>query len=159
MIQAILACDQDWGIGKNGALPWPHNPADLKWFKENTTNCAVIMGRKTWESLPIRPLPNRENVVVTSGNRSIAGADIVVDLNGLFKIWPQLIYKKDVWVIGGAQLTELLLPYIDRIHLSRIEGVYDCDTFLPSETIIEKFELYDAVETDSGLYIEEWIRK
>lgn len=157
MIQAILACDQEWGIGKNGALPWPHNPADLKWFKENTLNSTVIMGRKTWESLPVRPLPGRENIVVTSSQAS--GADVVVDVSSLLKILPQISHTKNVWIIGGSQLIERLLPYIDRIHLSRIEGVYNCDTFLPVDSIIEQFTLYDAVETDSGLYIEEWIKK
>jgi len=157
MIQAILACDQEWGIGKNGALPWPHNPADLKWFKENTLHSTVIMGRKTWESLPIRPLPGRENIVVTSSQAS--GADVVVDVSSLLKILPQISHTKNVWIIGGSQLIERLLPYIDRIHLSRIEGVYNCDTFLPVDSIIEQFTLYDVVETDSGLYIEEWIKK
>ena len=66
MIRAILACDQDWGIGKDGDLPWPHNPDDLKWFKEQTTGSVVAMGKRTWDSLPTKPLPNRNNVVVTS---------------------------------------------------------------------------------------------
>jgi dihydrofolate reductase len=158
MINAILACDQDWGIGKAGTLPWPHNSADLKWFKETTVNCTVVMGRKTWESLPIKPLPNRENVVISRGS-TIAGDGIVTiaELNSLFKICRDS--GKKAWIIGGAQLVNQLLPYIDSIHLSRIEGVYDCDTFLPSESIIEQFALYDAAETDSGLYIEQWARK
>ena len=109
MIQAILACDQDWGIGKNGALPWPHNPADLKWFKENTLNCTIVMGRKTWESLPIKPLPKRKNIVVSSSN--IEGADISVPIEQLKKITiPMLKHTGDIWIIGGAQLIEQLLP-------------------------------------------------
>lgn len=157
MINVILACDEEWGIGKNGALPWPHNSADLKWFKENTLNSTVIMGRKTWESLPVRPLPGRENIVVTSSQAS--GADVVVDVSSLLKILPQISHTKNVWIIGGSQLIERLLPYIDHIHLSRIEGTHDCDTFLPGELIIEQFALNNATETDSGLYIEQWVRK
>ena len=62
-IKAILACDADWGIGKDGDLPWPHNPADLKWFKQSTLNHTVVMGKATWDSLPVKPLPNRVNVL------------------------------------------------------------------------------------------------
>jgi dihydrofolate reductase len=157
MIKAILACDQEWGIGKNGALPWPHNSADLKWFKEHTNNSTIVMGRKTWESLPVKPLPNRENIVVTSG--LIKGPDVVVDMRSFYKILPQIKFHKDVWIIGGAQLIEHCLDIIDEFYLSRIQCIYDCDTFLPADLIMDKFNLYDAEETDSDLYIEKWARK
>lgn len=157
MIRAILACDQEWGIGKNGALPWPHNSADLKWFKQHTNNSTIVMGRKTWESLPVKPLPNRENIVVTSG--LIKGPDVVVDMRSFYKILPQIKFQKDVWIIGGAQLVEHCLDVIDEFYLSRIEGVYNCDTFLPADLIMDNFNLYDAEETDSDLYIEKWARK
>ena len=75
MIRAILAHDSQWGIGKNGDLPWPKNSEDLKWFKECTTGCTVMMGRGTWESLKFKPLPNRTNAIVTSQN--IQGAQRV----------------------------------------------------------------------------------
>ena len=71
MIKAILACDEDWGIGKDGELPWPHNSADLKWFKEITTGGVVVMGKSTWDSLPFKPLPKRENIIVTRSNQDI----------------------------------------------------------------------------------------
>ena len=157
MIKAILACDQEWGIGKNGALPWPHNSADLRWFKQHTNNSTIVMGRKTWESLPVKPLPNRENIVVTSG--LIKGPDVVVDMRSFYKILPQIKFHKDVWIIGGAQLIEHCLDIIDEFYLSRIQCIYDCDTFLPADLIMDKFNLYDAEETDSDLYIEKWARK
>jgi dihydrofolate reductase len=157
MIKAILACDQEWGIGKNGALPWPHNSADLKWFKQHTNNSTIVMGRKTWESLPVKPLPNRENIVVTSG--LVKGPDVVVDIRSFYKILPQIKFQKDVWIIGGAQLIEHCLDIIDEFYLSRIQCIYDCDTFLPADLIMDKFKLYDAEETDSDLYIEKWARK
>ena len=75
MIKAILACDDEWGIGKDGDLPWPHNPADLKWFKKNTLNCMVIMGKSTWDSLPRKPLPNRENMIVTKAKQEFGFGD------------------------------------------------------------------------------------
>ncbi len=80
MIRAILACDQDWGIGKDGDLPWPHNPADLKWFKESTLDSTVVMGKTTWDSLPVKPLPNRQHIVVAQSVFS----SIIFNLNTVF---------------------------------------------------------------------------
>jgi dihydrofolate reductase len=114
------------------------------------------MGRKTWESLPMKPLPKRENIVVSS--TKVEGADTTVSMSQLTRFTlPKLKSAGDIWIIGGAQLIKHLLPYIDSIHLSRIEGVYECDTFLPVESILEQFAL-DAVD-NGELYIEHWIKK
>lgn len=153
VIKAILACDEEGGIGKDGDLPWPHNSADLKWFKENTTGCTIIMGRNTWESLPVKPLPNRENVVVTSGDAP--GADVVGDIRSVLKMLPMMKSKGTVWVIGGAQLVERMLPYIDEFWLSRIQGKYDCDVFLPLTKIKEMFKITDISITSEMIY-EVW---
>jgi dihydrofolate reductase len=159
MIKAILACDQEWGIGKNGALPWPHNSADLKWFKQHTNNSTIVMGRKTWESLPVKPLPNRRHIVCSTKDIScFPGADAVMNINAITQTLPYLS-GGDKWIIGGAQLIEQCLGVIDEFYLSRIEGVYNCDTFLPADLIMDNFNLYDAEETDSDLYIEKWARK
>ena len=64
-MKAILAADADWGIGKDGTMPWPHNSDDLKWFKECTIDSTVIMGRKTWDSLPFKPLSDRQNIIIS----------------------------------------------------------------------------------------------
>jgi dihydrofolate reductase len=142
MIYAIFACDDSWGIGKNGTLPWPHNSADLKWFKSLTEHSTIIMGRKTWDSLPVKPLPKRKNIVVSSS--SVEGAHISVSINQLKKITiPMLEYVGDIWIIGGAQLLESCIDEIDEIWLSRIKSDYNCDTFLPKNLIEEKFELYE----------------
>lgn len=155
MIRAILACDDDWGIGKDGDLPWPHNPADLKWFKENTLGGVVVMGGATWRSLPRKPLPGRENVVIT--RRDDIEADVVVDMKSAQKILPQMNFTKDVWIIGGAHIVNSLLPYIDEIWLSRIKGTYNCDTFLPRDLIETTFELFSS-ERDGGVYVDKWRR-
>jgi len=68
VIRAILACDEEWGIGRDNDLPWPHMQRDLAWFKQCTSNSTVAMGRKTWDSLPRKPLPNRKNIVVSNSN-------------------------------------------------------------------------------------------
>ena len=153
MIKAILACDEEWGIGKNNDLPWPHNPADLKWFKQTTLNSPVIMGRKTWDSLPFKPLPKRENMVVSS--KKVANADVVVDIDTLVKMAPKI---EHAWIIGGATLIESMIGYIDEIHLSRIKGTYDCDTFLPLTKIKTLFILETTTLTPE-LTIEIWKKR
>ena len=156
MIRAILACDEDWGIGKDGDLPWPHNPADLTWFKENTTGGVVAMGKATWDSLPNKPLPNRNNIVVTSSQDDYNGggyhyvkfATAKTELVNMDKL-------QDVWIIGGAQLVNGMLDIIDEIWLSRIQGTYNCDTFLPRELIQTTFTLFSS-EREGGVYVDKW---
>lgn len=154
MIRAIFACDDDWGIGKGNLLPWPHNSADLKWFKECTDNSVVVMGRYTWESLPKKPLPNRMNVVVSKQNIN-DGPSIIVPPGEALKRIVTLNFSKNVWIIGGAQTLELFLPVIDEIWLSRISGTYDCDTYLP-RTVIELAYDMTQSEKQGDLYIEKW---
>jgi|TARA_B110000259_G_scaffold117433_1_gene133671 dihydrofolate reductase len=139
MIRAILAHDSQWGIGKNGDLPWPKNSEDLKWFKECTTGCTVMMGRGTWESLKFKPLPNRTNAIVTSQNIQGAQGCVVADMKSMLKILPQMKAQKNVWIIGGAQLIQSMIPYIDEIWLNDVGGDYECDTFLPQDTITKLF--------------------
>jgi len=156
VIRAILACDEDWGIGKDNDLPWPHNPADLKWFKENTTGGVVAMGKATWDSLPTKPLPNRNNIVVTSseddyndgGYHYVKFETAKTELVNMNKL-------QDVWVIGGARLVEGLLPIIDEIWLSRINGSYGCDTFLPRTLIELTYELYSS-QREGDVYVDKW---
>ena len=159
MIRAILACDDDWGIGKDGDLPWPHNPADLKWFKEKTVGGVVAMGKATWDSLPNKPLPNRNNIVVTSseqdkdkgGYHFLKIETAMTDLVNMSKL-------QNVWIIGGARLVEGMLPIIEEIHLSRISGTYDCDTFLPSTLILENYTLVSS-ETQGDVYVDIYRRR
>ena len=156
MIRAILACDDDWGIGKDGDLPWPHNPADLKWFKENTTGGVVAMGKATWDSLPNKPLPNRNNIVVTSSENDYNGGGYhYMKFNTAKTEHTNMDRLQDVWIIGCAQLVSGLLSIIDEIWLSRIAGVYNCDVFLPRDMIEATFELYSSRKED-GIYVDKW---
>jgi dihydrofolate reductase len=156
MIRAILAHDAYWGIGKDGDLPWPKNADDLKWFKETTTGSAIVMGRKTWESFPKKPLPNRQNIVVSS--KEIEGAKYTFNKDNYEKRIVDLNYEVPVWIIGGAQLVETCLPIIDELWLNDVGGVYDCDTFLPKQKITEKFHA-GTVEVLSFGIITKWVRK
>jgi len=164
MIRAILAMDQDWGIGKNGDLPWPRNPADLKWFKQTTTGSTVVMGRKTWDSLPVKPLPNRRNIVISHDPSIIYKTphpNFACPL-GAYRILlkdrviAQRTKEEGVWIIGGATLLTSCLDIIDEIWISNIAGSYDCDVFLPKDTIMKDFTASTNEATDDGLSITIW---
>nr|XP_029120818.1 bifunctional dihydrofolate reductase-thymidylate synthase isoform X3 [Elaeis guineensis] len=146
--QVVVAATRDMGIGKDGKLPWKL-PSDLKFFKEVTMTVsdpvkknAVIMGRKTWESIPLqnRPLPGRLNVVLTrSGSFDIATAENVVicgSMNSALKLLaatPYCLSIEKVFVIGGGQVLResLNAPECEAIHLTDIETDFECDTFIP----------------------------
>jgi dihydrofolate reductase len=150
LIKAILACDDEGGVSKDGTLPWPNNPTDLKWFKDNTAGHVVVMGSTTWEDphMP-RPLPKRTNVLVTTRKEDYPGADgyisgdLVKEIKELEDTCPGLI----IWIIGGPKIIEQTLGIIEEFYLSRIPGEYDCDTFLPLMKINSLFEL-DHLEGD-----------
>ena len=130
MISAIVAVDNNWGIGFNGDL-LEHIPEDLKYFKAITTNNTVMMGRKTWESLPKKPLPNRTNIVITSNPNMYND----VEFMDLFDATLYLIYNKndDIFIIGGGQIYEKLLPLCDRVYVTKIFKDHDqVDTYFPN---------------------------
>ncbi len=156
MIRAILACDENWGIGKSGALPWPHNPADLKWFKASTLNHTIVMGKATWDSLPVKPLSNRVNVVVSSSD-ILAKVD-VLSISDLRRRLSSMDAEQDVWIIGGARLIEGMMDYIDEFHLSQIKGNYNCDTFLPSTLIQENYSLTSS-QFQGDVYVDVWSKR
>lgn len=140
MIRAILACDENGGVGKEGTLPWPKNAKDLAWFKKNTSNSTVVMGSKTWtDPLMPWPLPNRKNVLVTSRKEDFPGADAYIRGDLCSEI--EKLSKEDrVWIIGGANVFEQTLEIVEELYLSRITGKYECDGFLPLEKIKNMFE-------------------
>lgn len=155
MIRAILACDDDWGIGKADTLPWPHNAADLKWFKICTGNDVVVMGRKTWESLPIKPLPNRKNIVVSDSNIKLPEGVERVPTDIVNSRLVTANMEENIWIIGGATLLTSCLSIVDELWLSRISGTYDCDVFLPRDLIETTFNLVSS-EREGSIYVDKW---
>ena len=139
-VKMIIASDKMFGIGKDNNLPWDC-PEDLNYFKEKTLNGCVVMGRKTYESLPFENgLPKRSNYVVTSqGLADTTDFELIFNKNscmvmmcGIERIkgWISLpTWDDDVWVIGGASIYRQLLPHVEEIHHTLIDGDYDCDTF------------------------------
>jgi dihydrofolate reductase/thymidylate synthase len=141
----IVAFDSGYGIGKNGQLPWKL-PADLKHFKEITSTVAnpakknaVIMGRKTWESLPekFRPLPGRVNLVLSKEGKLNLPAD-VLSSSSLDDALKQLStpHIENVFVIGGAQIYAQAIehPLCQKIYVTHVKGEYICDSFFPPIT-------------------------
>jgi dihydrofolate reductase len=138
----IMACDNNWGIGFENNLQY-HFAKDLKRFKQITFGKTVVMGRKTWESLPSK-LPNRVNIVIS---RDYRGSDKIPDL--IFdNIQPVLEMSKneDIWVIGGAEICRLFIDHIHTFELTRIlsERNYDADIkFLENE--LDKFSIQSII--------------
>jgi len=135
--KAILAADSKLGIGKGGDLPW-HVPGDLAYFKRMTVgqgNNAVIMGRLTWDSIPAkwRPLKDRRNIVLTTNRQltiSEPGVQIAHTLDDALKLSQEC---DEIWVVGGGTIYALAFehPGCEEIHVTRIEGDFECDTRCP----------------------------
>ncbi len=127
----IAAVDKKLGIGKNGGL-LVSIPEDMKLFREETVGKVVVMGRKTFESLPQGlPLVERTNIVLTTSedfkHDNVYVCHSVDEVLNKVKEYP----TDDVYVIGGASVYEQMLPYCDTIHLTKIDYTYDADTYFP----------------------------
>ena len=129
-IALVVAMAENRTIGKGGTLPW-RIPEDMKWFREITMGKPCIMGRKTWESLPKRPLPARTNIVVTRDRfYGAEGAVVVASLDEAIAA-AALERREEIIVIGGAQIYAEALPRADRIYLTRVHAAVDGDAFFP----------------------------
>ncbi|BAI70654.1 dihydrofolate reductase [Azospirillum sp. B510] len=131
LISLIVAAAANDVIGRDGQLPW-HLPGDLRRFKQLTLGKPILMGRKTWESLPRRPLPGRDNLVISRGGMlgEHDGARWFTGL-GAAVAWAQGSGAAELCVIGGAALFRETLPIADRLHLTRVESAVEGDTFMP----------------------------
>jgi dihydrofolate reductase len=134
-IKLIVAVDDNTGIGIDGKLPWPRLKEDMAWFRTNTTNQCVVMGRNTWESLGCKPLPNRENFVVTSGDVVGANKLIINDPEMALKNI-EMQYRKDVYIIGGAKLYATLGPFARELLVTRVHGVFKTDTYYDVDSLM-----------------------
>ncbi len=118
-------------IGKDGAMPW-HLPEDLAHFRQLTQGCPVIMGRKTWDSLPprFRPLPGRRNIVLTrQGGWQANGAEVAADLDQALALCGS---APQVWVIGGGQVYAQALGAAQRIEVTEIHQDFEGDAHAPT---------------------------
>jgi len=130
MISISVAVAKNNVIGKDNKLLW-HISEDLKRFKQITSNKKMIMGRKTFESLP-GILPNREHIIVTRDENFNVDSDkvtIVHDLNSLVEKYSKC--EDEIFVIGGAEIYKQLLPYTQKIYLTKIDETFEGDTYFP----------------------------
>lgn len=159
-MRLILACDPNGGIGYQNKLPWDKIQGDLPRFKKLTENRIVVMGRNTWESLPVKPLPNRTNYVVTSEPYSIP-MKIGLSRDGIYGISDIRIlshFTSNACIIGGSKLIKSAWTYITEVHLTRTFVEYTCDTFIDLKRLSEDFSLqYEEVNSDHSYEI--WKRK
>ena len=131
MISAIVAVDNNWGIGYNGDL-LEHIPEDLKYFKEVTADHIVVMGSKTWDSLPKKPLPDRTNIIISNrGNLLLENGAIRLSLDDL--LLGIADFEDDVFVIGGGSIYNQLLPFCSRVYVTKILKDHEnVDTYFPN---------------------------
>lgn len=140
----VVAMAADRAIGLNNTMPWRLSE-DLKLFKRLTLGHPILMGRKTWESLG-RPLPGRQNIVLTrSSDFEAPGAIVIHDIAELEHLELQ---DNEVMVIGGAQIYKLMLPHMQGIYVSEVAGNWQADTWFPE--FKDQFPVRKELETFEG---------
>jgi len=164
MIRAILAVTDDNVMGVVGELPWEHNKIDMSWFVHNTRGDTVVMGSKTWDSSMPTPLPNRQNIVMTTKplDTKFAGADIARSLNDLEYLIQQC--ERDVWIIGGANVIKQCAHLIEEYYVTQFHGKLEDYTSksddvvtLPLDYLLVDFER-TFVREHQDLSFEIWKR-
>ena len=167
LVNAIFAIDESGGMGLNNTMPWPHNPEDLRQFKRLTDFGIVIMGRKTWESLPIRPLKNRINVIVTTrdidthtppeSNSEIitASGSLPIIIDTLLQQYP----NKLIWIIGGPEIIYQSVSRLERLVITKIPGKYNCDVSINLDKLMQNnFKLVreEFIDFNYSTMVETW---
>jgi len=124
----IVAYDKNYLIGGNNSLLWQGEmAADMRRFREKTTGNVIIMGRKTYDSIG-KPLPNRQNIVITRDNLHIEGVDVVHSLAEAYK---KAEKNKDIYIIGGGQIFEQSLNDVDAVLATEIDAEFVGDVYFP----------------------------
>jgi dihydrofolate reductase len=154
MLSIIVAVAENGAIGKDNDLIW-YLSNDLKRFKALTTGHTIIMGRKTFESLPKGALPNRTNVVLTRDiNKSFPNCVMLHSVEEIIEKYAE--DSEEHFIIGGGQLYADLLPYADRIYLTRVHHSFGADVFFPEIKedvwIVESEEKHSASEKNEYSY-------
>ena len=129
-LNLIYACADNGVIGRDNTLPW-HLPEDLAHFRQLTMGCPVLMGRKTWDSLPprFRPLPGRRNLVLT--RQADWHAEGAIRVTSIAEALAQCPAGQDLWVIGGAEVYAMALPLADRLEITEVHVQVEGDAVAP----------------------------
>ncbi len=157
MITAIVCVDKNFGIGSCGQLLESY-PEDMTFFKEKTSGNIVVMGRKTWDSLLKKPLPNRMNIIITSLPTKSSNSEIFMTMEEFYKKLPELKKDtRDIYIIGGASIYKQLLSYCEKIYMTVIPKVYEkADTFFPQLNFKEWKKIKE--ESTTNVSFIEWAR-
>lgn len=152
MLKILVAFDENRVIGKNNALIW-HLPADLKRFKALTTGHVIIMGRKTFESIG-RPLPNRTTIVISrQQDLKIEGVILAHSVEEAI-LKAKSISRDDIFIVGGAEIYQLSLPFADQILVTQLHDIFEGDAFFPeiSPAIWEVAEQERGITDEQNAY-------
>lgn len=142
----IAAVDNNWGIGKSGR-ELVNIPEDKRFFREETTGKVIVMGRKTFESLPgAMALAGRTNIVL-SGKTDFAPKNVIV-CNSFEKVREELSKypSEDIYIIGGGSIYEMFLPLCDTAHITKVDYEYDADTYFPNLDKLEEWQVKESSE-------------
>ena len=151
--KAIVAVSQNGVIGKNGDLPW-RLAEDLKWFKKITMGHVVLMGRKTWDSLPFA-LPGRKNWVIS---RSLEKKEGMQVFGSIEEAEENLQPKEQIFVIGGGEIYAQTLAKCREIYVTEVmQSVEEGDAFFPS--IEEDFKVEEVLDENEAFILRRWVRK
>ncbi len=158
-MKAIVAVEKNWGIGCNGRL-LVHLPKDLEYFKNKTLNKVVIMGRKTFESLPNRkPLPKRINIILTKNKDYKVDGAVVLNTVDQVLDYVKNMLSEDVFVIGGEGIYKIFLPYTDECLVTKIDYNYFADTFFPNLDNDDNWMLTETSEENTHFDITyRWLK-
>ena len=128
MISIIVAVSEDWGIGKDNKLLW-HISEDLKRFKRLTFGNTVIMGKRTWESLPRRPLPGRRNIVLTDDKTE--NIENAVTAYSIEDSLSKCEKNEEIFIMGGGSIYRQFMPFADRLYITHVHKKAPADIYFP----------------------------
>ncbi len=150
--KAIVAISQDGVIGRGGDLPW-RLPADLRWFKKITLGHTILMGRKTWDSLP-GALPGRKNWVLSKKAAQVTGMTV---FRSFEEVGSKLLPEQDLFIIGGGEIYSLGLPFCHELYLTEVhQKVPDGDAFFPH--FKSDFEPAEIIDDNKDFLLRRWVR-
>ncbi|HRY99805.1 MAG TPA: dihydrofolate reductase [Bacteroidales bacterium] len=160
-LSIIVAVADNYAIGKDNQLLW-HIPEDLKRFKAITLGHKLLMGKRTWESLPVKPLPGRESIVLTDvPGEEIEGA---ITVHSIAEALERCDLGSENFVIGGGSIYSQFLPLASKLYLTRVHAHFDADTFFPEPPADEWLlvnQQYVGIPDTVGLAytFEEYLRR
>ncbi len=160
-ISIIVAIAENYAIGKDNDLLW-HISKDLKRFKELTNGLTVVMGKRTYFSLPVRPLPNRTNMIITDVEGEVI--DNCVMAYSIEDALNKMDTGKENFIIGGGSIYKQFMPLADKLYITRVHKEFDADTFFPEIKeeeweLVEKTDVTDDPQNDFTYSFEIYERK